>query len=434
MLEQLYNIKKKTAEEAVNLISNRSNLVVGMSVSQPPALLNALAGRAASRRFEELKVYYMHSTESMKNTILRYSFMDVIKPHPFFLTSIERDLIERSRKERKKVVFYIPVNFSEVANILKRYVNIDVCLLMVSSLDKAGYFSCGTNCDYTISAARRADNLIVEVNPNMPRVPGETFIHLSEVDAIVENISPLHSVQMRQPTTEDNQICKFIASLVPNQATLQLGIGVIPNLLCDYLLDHKDLGVHTELLGPGFIKLIKARAVTNKYKNINRHKSVYTFAMGDEEFYQFIDDNIGLEALPAAYVNNPYVISQNDNVISVSSFIEIDLFGQVNSEYLNGKQFSAPGGQLDFIRGAALSKRGRSILAAPSTAKKGTVSRIVPIVKQIVTDPRAEIHHVVTEYGVANLRGKSIYDRAESLINIAHPKFRRQLGEAMEVI
>jgi len=297
-------------------------------------------------------------------------------------------------------------------------------------MDKGGFFSCGTNSDYTIPTARIARNLIVEVNPRMPRVFGDSSVHISEVAAIVENESPLFSLPLRPPTPLDNVISKYIVEMIPDRATLQVGIGGVPGAVCAALHGHKDLGIHSELMIPPLAALIQSGAVTNRYKNLNRYKNVYTLAAGDQPFYEFLNDNSSMEARPVDYVNDPNVIGQNDCVISINSFLEVGLDGEVNSEVIMGKQYSAPGGQLDFVRGAQLSKGGKSILAAYSTAGNGTISRIVPKIEGPTTDPRTDTQYVATEYGVACLSGKSTAQRAEALIAIAHPKFREglQLG------
>ena len=351
--------------------------------------------------------------------------MDVIKPHPFFPTVIERMLFERGRQNNRQVIFYMPGNFSAMPRTLAA-IGIDAFVMMVAPMDKAGFFSCGTNGDYTIPTARVAKKLMVEVNPKMPRVFGDSSVHISEVDAIVENESPLFALPARAATELDETISKYIVEMVPDGATLQVGIGGVPNAVCGALTNHKDLGIHTELMMPSLVALIRSGAVTNKLKTLNRRKNVFTLA-ADEAFYEFLNDNSSMELYPVDYVNDPYVIGQNDRVISISAFLEVGLDGEVNSEALEGKQYSAPGGQLDFVRGAQLSKGGKSILTAYSCAAKGSVSRIVPKIQGPTTDPRADTQYIVTEYGVADMSGKSTAERAEALMAIAHPKFRDEL-------
>ncbi len=433
MYKAEYAAKLMTPAAAVELIPARGTLSMGMAASEPPALLKALEDRVKRRAIEELRVYYSHSVAAGAATILKYEYMDVIKPYPFFPTVIERKLFERGRQDNRQVVFYMPGNFSAMPRTLAA-IGIDAFVMMVAPMDKAGFFSCGTNGDYTIPTARVAKQLIVEVNPKMPRVFGDSAVHISEVDAIVENESPLFAVPPRVPSELDDAIGKFIVEMVPDRATLQIGIGGVPTAVCKALTNHRDLGIHTELMMPSLVSLIQSGAVTNKFKTLNRHKNVFTLAAGDEAFYDFLNDNSSMELYPVDYVNDPYMIGRNDRVISISAFLEVGLDGEVNSEAIEGKQYSAPGGQLDFVRGAQLSKGGKSILTAHSTAAKGTVSRIVPKIERPATDPRADTQYVVTEYGVADLFGKSTAERAAALIAIAHPKFRDELQRGARAV
>jgi itaconate CoA-transferase len=426
MYESEYRSKLTTPGEAVALIPARGTLSMGMAVSEPPALLGALEERVRSGAIEELRVYYSHSMATAARTILKYEYMDVIKPHAFFLTAPERELMRQGAQDRRRVVYYMPGNFSSMPRILAD-VGIDAFIMMVAPMDKAGFFSCGTNGDYTIPTARIARKLIVEVNPRMPRVFGESAVHISEVAAIVEHESPLAELAVRPPTELDRTISKHIVNLVPDRACLQIGVGGVPNAVCEALMKHKDLGVHTELMTPPVGALILSGAVSNKYKNINRYKNVYTLAGGDAAFYEFLNDNSSMEVYPVDYVNDPYVIARNDRMVSISAFLEVGLDGEVNAEMVAGRQYSAPGGQLDFVRGAQLSREGKSILTAYSTAAKGRVSRIVARIEGPATDPRADTQYIVTEYGVADMRGKSTSQRAEALIAIAHPDFRDEL-------
>ena len=427
MYEAEYKSKLMTPAAAVELIPSRGTLSMGMAVSEPPALLQALEDRVKSGKIEELRVYYSHSITAAAFTILKYEYMNVIKPHPFFPTIVERRLFELGQQDNRRVVSYMPGNFSAMPRVLSE-IGIDAFVMMVAPMDKGGFFSCGTNADYTIPTARIAKNLILEVNPRMPRVFGDSSVHVSEVAAIVENESPLFSMPSRPLTPLDLLISKHIVEMIPDRATLQVGIGGVPSAVCAALHGHKDLGIHTELMMPALAALIQAGAVTNRYKNLNRYKNVYTLAAGDEPFYEFLNDNSSMEARPVDYVNDPNVIGKNDLVVSINAFLELGLDGEVNSEVIMGKQYSAPGGQLDFVRGSQLSNGGKSILAAYSTAGKGTISRIVPKIEGPTTDPRTDTQYVVTEYGIACLTGKSTAQRAEALISIAHPKFREELG------
>lgn len=429
MYESEYKSKLTTPQQAVELIPARGTLSMGMAASEPPALLGALEERVKRGGIEELRVYYSHSMPTAARTILKYEYMDVIKPHAFFLTAPERELMQRGMQDKRRVVYYMPGNFSSMPRILAE-VGIDAFVLVVSPMDKAGFFSCGTNGDYTIPTARIAKKLIVEVNPRMPRVFGDSSVHISEVAAIVEHESPLAEVPPRPTSEMDRTISRYILELVPDHACLQIGVGGVPNAVCDALVNHKDLGIHTELMTPQVAALIRSGAVTNRYKSINRYKNVYTLAIGDAGLYEFLNDNSSMELYPVDYVNDPYVIARNDRVISISAFLEVGLDGEVNAEVVAGRQYSAPGGQLDFVRGAQLSNGGKSILTAYSTASKGKLSRIVPRIEGPATDPRADTQYIVTEYGVADMRGKSTSQRAQALIAIAHPDFRDELYHA----
>jgi itaconate CoA-transferase len=306
-------------------------------------------------------------------------------------------------------------------------VPIDTFLVTVSPMDAHGYFTFGTNNDYGSTVARSAKRLIVEVNPQMPRVFGDSLLHVEEVDAIVEHDAPLLERKEAPRTAEDDAIGAKIAELIPDGAVLQMGIGAVPNAVCHALTSHKDLGIHTELLTPGLVNLIERGVVTNRLKKLNRRKSVFTFAMGDKKLYDFIHDNPGVESHPVSYVNDPCVIAELDDVVSINSTVEMDLFGACNSEVVAGRQYSGSGGQLDFVRGAYASKGGKSIIAFRSTAAKGTISRIVPRLGGPVTTPRTDVHFALTEHGSVELKGKSMKERALGLIAIADPKFREEL-------
>ena len=425
-----YKSKLTTPEQAVKLIDRKCNIAFGMAVSQPPALLAAIAKRAQAKGFEELCVYYLHAEEPANNTILQYELMDIIKPHPGFLGSKERELIRQGDAEGRKVIFYVPNSFSHMPRYFRENISLDTCVVTVSPMDKSGYFTLGTNNDYTSTAAKVAKKLIVEVNKNMPRVFGDSLIHISEVDAIVENTVPLIVLNPRPPLPEDEKIGEAIAKLIPDGATIQMGVGGVPDAVCKYLVHHNDLGLHSELLSPGIVELIRQGIVTGQRKTLNKGKHVFTLAFGDQAMYEYINDNPAMESYPVDYVNNPSIIAQNNNVISVNSIIEIDLYGQVNAEDIHDRQFGGPGGQNDFVRGAYLSNGGKSILAFESTAKQRQISKIVPKLSGIVTDLRIDTQYIATEYGTINLKGLSSSERASQLISIAHPSIRDELTEA----
>jgi itaconate CoA-transferase len=427
-----YKSKLTTPEVAVGRIASGVTLSMGMAMSEPPALLKALADRAAAGKIDDLKVYYYESTRIAGETILRYELTDRIHPYCMFVTPVERALIKRGEQEGgRKVLTYVPSNFSQAPRILTEHIGIDTFLITVSPMDRHGYFTLGTGNDYSGKVARAAKHLIVEVNAQMPRVFGSMAqLHVSEVEAIVENNTPLPELPVRAAAPEDAAIGKIIAEMVPDGACLQMGVGALPDLVCSSLSGRKDLGIHTEALCPGMITLIEAGVVTNRRKRINLGKTVYTFAMGQQVMYDFLNDNPSVESHPVDYVNDPNVIAQNDNVVSVNAALQIDLTGAVNAEHMLGHQYSATGGQLDFVRGAYASKGGKSFIACHSTAAKGKVSRIVARLDGPVTTPRIDTHIVVTEFGWTNLKGKSSTERAKALISLAHPQFQADLTKS----
>jgi itaconate CoA-transferase len=325
--------------------------------------------------------------------------------------------------------YFVPNYFHQVPRLLKDTVDLDVCVTTVSPMDRFGYFSFGTANDFTSSAARQARRLMVEVNPRMPRVFGDALLHISEVDAVVENDEALLEMPSTEPTPEDLKIGEIIAGMVPDGACLQIGVGAAPNAVCASLANHKDLGIHTEVLGPGLVDLARRGAATGARKTLHRRKHVFTVAQGDQAMLDYMNDNPAMESYPVSYNNHPSTVAANDNLVSINAVLQVDLLGQANAEFLGGHQFSGTGGQLDFVRGAYESRGGKSILAFHSTAHDGSVSRILPRLPEgvMVTTPRMDTHWLVTEYGKANLKGASTRDRALAIIGLAHPDFRDEL-------
>lgn len=426
-----YLSKVVSAQAAVECIGSGAQVAMGMAIGQPPALLTALAARIEAGDLADLHLWYFHSMAHAGATILRYELLDRVRPHCLFMTDIERALLARGAAEGRDMIDFTPCAFSESSLLLSQRVALDAFIVTVSPMDRHGWFTFGTNNDYATTAARSARRLIVEVNPRMPRVFGESLLHVSEVDAIVENDVPLAEHVPRAAAPEDETIAGTIAGLIDDGACLQMGIGSLPNAVCARLAEHRDLGIHTELMTPGLAALIECGAVTNRRKATYRGRSVFTFAMGDRPFYDLLDDNPSMHSAPVHIVNDPRHIAKNDKVVSVNATIQVDLGGACNSEHLLGRQYSGSGGQLDFVRGAAASKGGKSIIACHSTAQGGGVSRIVPVLEGPVTTPRNDTHIVVTEFGAVDLKGKSLRQRAEALIGIAHPKFQEELARAL---
>lgn len=420
-----------TAQKAVEKIAKKGNVGLSWGPSQPPALLKALAERGEAGDVKELRVYYLHSYETAFDTIFQDHLLNVFIPVPMSgLTAWDRKLLARGLKENKKHLSVLPTNFSEIPRLFEsKKVPLDTFMLTVAPMDNGGNFSLGISNAYSLAAARSCKNLIVEVNKYMPRVFGNASLHISEISAIVENDSPIEEVPFRDATEEDLKIGKYIIEHIPDGATIQLGIGGVPNAICKSLEHHKDLGVHTELFCSGMIDLIDKGIVTGLKKEINVGKHVYTICLGDQKTYDFINDNASVEAYPVSYVNGLNTIASFKNFMSINSVVQVDFFGQANAEFIGGRTFSGVGGQNDFVRGAVASPGGKSFLAFNSTAKNGTISRIVPFIDRGVTDLRMDTQYIVTEYGIVDVKGLTTSQRTLALIEIAHPKFRDELME-----
>ena len=324
---------------------------------------------------------------------------------------------------------YIPIFLSEIHWLFRRGIySLDVTFIQVSLPDKHGYCSLGTSVDITLPAIQTAKTVIAQVNPNVPRTHGDGIIHINNIDYAVENNELIHSSLTGDPSEIELQIGKHVAGLIDDGATLQMGIGNIPNAVLHNLTNHKRLGIHTEMFSDGILPLIEKGIITGEEKEIKTGKIVTCFAMGSQKLYDFVDDNPLVHFKEAGYTNDTSIIRQNPKVTAINSAIEIDITGQVCADTIGKYQYSGVGGQMDFIRGASLSKQGKAIFAMPSTTTKG-ISKITPFLKEGagVTTTRAHVHYVATEYGVVNLFGKSLKQRAKALISIAHPNFREEL-------
>jgi itaconate CoA-transferase len=423
MYQQAYRRKLTTPDQAVEPIKDAATIVHGMASGEPPALLAAIAHRVRQGDLKDPKIYSFLAMANAAATILSPDLAGLIHNHCWFVTGVERDQVRTGRH------LFVPNQFHHIPRLIKEFMDVDVTVTTVSPMDRAGFFSFGTINDYITTAARHCRRLIVEVNRHMPRVFGDSLLHVSEVDAIVEYDAPLAELIPAAPKPEAETIGRHIAAMVPDGATIQLGLGGIPNAVCRYLEGHQDLGIHTELLCPGMVHLIKKGVINGRRKNRHPRKHVFTNALGDRELYEFIHDNPSMESHPVSYTNDPAVIAANDNMISINSTLEVDLLGQCNSEYLGGFEFSGTGGQLDYVRGAFNSKGGKSIIAFYSTTHNGEVSRVVPrfAAGTVTTTPRMDTHWLVTEYGAVNLMGKSTCERANEIVKLAHPKFRDSL-------
>lgn len=421
---ELYRQKLTSAEIAISRIPRRTNLAFGLGPSNPPVLLSALAERIAASEFDEVHLYYQLASDSAR-PLFRKEFLDRVNFHPSFLSGVDRAFIKEVGSNA--AIDFMPSYLWQLPRVLSDFNHMNVFMITVSPMDRHGYFSLGTSCDYSSTVARNCEMLIVEVNRHMPRVFGENLIHISEIHSIVENHVPLIELQDKEPSDKDKIIGETIANMVDDGACLQFGIGAIPNSVARYLTGHKDLGIHTEMLTSSVVDLYRSGAITNRKKNIHKYKTVFTLCWGNRKLHEFIDDNPSVESYPAWHINDPAIIQKNDNVVSVNSIVEIDLFGQVNSEYIKGHEFSGVGGQRDFMSGAFRSRGGKSFLAFHSTTSDGKASKIVPLLSGVVTDSRMEPMFVVTENGVTNLKGKTNSERALSLIELASPIFREEL-------
>lgn len=417
-------MKLVTPDEAVSYIQSRDHLFIHTAAAAPQQLVQALTRR--NKELRKVQIFHLHTEGEAPYT--RPEYRDSFKTHVFFTAKNVRSAMKTGEAD------YIPVFLSEVPHLFNRgIVKLNVALIHVSPPDKHGFCSLGISVDATRAAILNANTVIAQINPNMPRTHGDGLIHKSEIDYAIEVTDTIPEHHPAELSDVELKIGRHCASLVENGATLQMGIGSIPDAVLASLENHKNLGIHTEMFSDGMISLIKSGVVNNSKKKIHPGKVVGSFAMGTRNLYDFMDDNPLVQMLDCAYVNDTAVIRRNPKVTAINSAIEIDLTGQVCADSIGTYQYSGVGGQMDFIRGASLSEGGKPIIAMPSTTGKGQ-SKIVPFLKQgagVVTT-RAHVHYIVTEYGVANLYGQSLRRRARSLIDIAHPDHREELEKAAQ--
>lgn len=424
---QMYAAKLVTAEVAVGSISTGETLCCGAAVGQPPALLAATANRIRAGHLGRIRLYYKLAMPQLAASLLADDVIDSVEAYSFFITDQDRHLLARHTESGVRLLNFVSAHFSQIPRIFEEDIELDTFMVAVAPMDAEGYFSLGTSNDFTLTAARGAQRLLVEVNENMPRVFGRSGIHISEVSAVVENHVPLIEGGACEPSPASCAIGELIAPMVPDGATIQIGIGRVAYGVASALSHHSDLGIHTELFSPALADLINKGVITGAHKTLHPGKHVFTMAIGTRDTYELMNNNVSFESYPSSYVNDIRIIAANDNLISINTALQVDLYGQVNAEAIGEEQFSGSGGQYDFVKGASLSRGGKSIIALQSTTKNGTLSAIVPRVP-IVTDTRMDVDWVVTEYGAVKLRGKSTRHRAEALISIAHPDFRAQLA------
>ncbi len=423
--QEIYKSRLISAEEAVTKIKSGNRVVVGHAVGEPSLLLDEMVKNKDNYENVEL----VHMVAMGKGEYTKPEMAPHFRHNALFVGGSTRKAVNEGRAD------YTPCFFTEIPDLFRDgYLPVDVALVQVSKPDRHGYCSFGVSNDYTKPAAEVAKLVIAEVNDQMPRTMGDSFIHVSEIDYMVEVSHPIIELPPPRIGDVEKAIGENCASLIEDGSTLQLGIGAIPDAVLLFLKDKKDLGIHSEMFSDGVVELAEAGVITNNKKTIHKGKMVVTFLMGTKRLYDFVDDNPSVELYPVDYVNDPYVIAQNDKMVAINSCIQVDLMGQVASESIGLKQFSGVGGQIDYVRGANMSKGGKSIIAIPATAAKGKVSRIVPFLDKggAVTTSRNDVDYIITEYGIAQLKGRSLQERARSLIKIAHPDFRDGLIEEFE--
>jgi len=418
---QLICAKDEAPLEWSDLIKSGDRLFFGSNAAVPTKLIDHLIDNAPD--IVDLEVVHILTLGKARWALPEYQ--NRFKVNALFIGGEEvRTAIAEGRAD------YTPTFLSEVPNLFERKIlPLDAALVMVSPPDDYGYCSLGVSVDVVSAAVKNAKKVIAQINPKMPRTNGHSFIHVEQIDAWLEAEQEIP--QLTPPVLDQvtEQIGQYVSMLVDDGCTLQLGIGKIPDAVLRYLGNHKDLGIHSEMISDGIIHLMRKGIINNRRKTFHRGKTITTFCMGTKQLYDFVDGNPHVEFYPSEHVNSPIQIAKNDNMVAINSAIEVDLTGQVAADSIGHRFYSGIGGQVDFIRGASFSKGGRPIIALPSTTKDGKVSKIVPHLKKgggVVTS-RGLVHYVVTEYGIADLRGKSIRERALELIRIAHPKFRDEL-------
>lgn len=417
--KSIYQSKIVTAQQALQNVQSNNRVVVGHACGEPTALVEALVDRAPELRQVEI----VHMVAMGPAKYAQPGMEESFRHNALFVGASTRKAVEENRAD------YTPCFFSEIPRLFRqKLLPVDIALIQITPPDEEGFCSYGVSADYTVAAAECAKVVIAQVNTQLPRTGGAR-IHLDAIHWLVEHNQPL--LELKPPVIGDieKKIGEHVAALIPDGATLQLGIGAIPDAVLLFLTGKKDLGIHSEMFSDGVVVLAEAGVMTNRRKTVHPGKFMASFLMGTRKLYDFIDRNPDVELHPVEYINDPYIIGQHDSMISINSALQVDLMGQVNAEMIGSRQFSGIGGQVDFVRGVSRSLGGKSIIALPSTAAGGNVSRIACELDRgaAVSTSRNDVHYIVTEYGVANLRGKSLRQRALALIAIANPSFRELL-------
>ncbi len=421
-VQALYQQKRMSASDAIRVVKNGDTIVVPTAVGEPPSLLTALS--EARRDFRDVQVAQILP-------VRKYAYFDPetaehVRHTAYFFSGASRP------GGQEGWIDFIPAYFSELPSLISRgQIASDVVFSMASPMDEHGYFSLSLAADYTMAAIEKARLIVLEVNPNVPFANGDCHVHISQVAALCESEDPILEVGLPKIGPVQEAIGKYVAEMIPDGATLQIGYGGIPDAVVMQLTDKHDLGIHTEMVGDGIMTLVEAGVVTNRKKNYHHGKMLATFALGSKKLYQFMHRNPALEMHPVDFTNDPFLAGQNDNLHAINATMQVDFMGQCGSESLGFAPYSGTGGQADFVRAANRSKGGKSFIVLPSTAKDNTISRIVPTltVGTHVSTSKNDVNYVVTEYGVAQLRGKSAKQRCEALIGIAHPDFRESLRD-----
>jgi acyl-CoA hydrolase len=417
-----YKQKLTTPEEAVSHVKSEDKIFISGNAATPFILIEPLAARKDELNHVEVNHVLLIGDDPLSKPGMEEHF----RHNSLFVGPADRKAINEGRSD------YVPIFLFEIPSLFtQKLIPLDVAIIQVSPPDEHGFMSYGVECLATKAAAESAKLVIAQVNERMPRTLGDSFIHVSRVHRLVEYSNELPELSKDPPSEIEYRIGQYIAELVEDNSTLQLGIGGIPDAVLQSLTNKRDLGIHTEMVSDGIVKLIDSGIITNAKKTLHPGKIIATFIFGSRQLYSYVDNNPYFEIHPADYTNDPFIVSRNEKMVAINSAIEIDITGQVCSDSIGSKIYSGFGGQLDFIRGAARSKGGKPIIALPSTTKNNTISRIVPMLKSgagVVTT-RADVHYIVTEYGIAYLHGKNLGQRVKALINISHPEFREQLEQ-----
>ncbi len=421
--QEIYTSKLTTAEEAVKHIPDGARVFFGHAANEPAVLVDAMV-----ENYEQYKdVEIVHWVPMGKGEYTLPKMKGHIKHNALFVGPSTRAAVQEGRADYTPFFYHQAPRFFSDGTM-----PIDVVLVSLTPPDEHGFCSFGVSVGGTKPAALEAKIVIAQINDQMPRTMGDSFIHVSKITYAVETSRPLPELTGGKITEVEEAIGRNCASLVEDGSTLQLGIGSIPDAVLKFLGDKKDLGIHSEMFSDGVVDLYHKGVITGAKKTIDNGKMVAAFLMGTKKLYDFVNNNPDVVMLPVDYVNDPVVISKNNKMVAINSCLQVDFNGQVNSESMGTRQFSGIGGQLDYVRGASMCPNGKAVLAMPSTAKHGEISRIVPVFEAgtTVTTTRTDVHYIVTEYGIANLRGKCLRERAKLLIEIAHPKFREELLQA----